>query len=755
MASWLRADADSLDFLEDDWLAREVLAAPDLIGRQLGSCRIIERLGQGGMGSVYLAHQVDEIFDRQVAVKVLSWRPFGQEAQQRFQTEQQALGRVDHPAVARIFANGTTTEGFPYLVLEYVPGQPLDLYCDHQGLPLTDRVTLMRRVCQGVSASHQRLIVHSDLKPSNILVRDDGQPKLLDFGIASLLEPGADRTEDSSTSISRPLTPHFASPEQLGGEPLSTASDVFSLGVVLHKVLCGTLPATEDVEPFLPSATVSDQQPGLAKALQGDLDSILLKALSRDPANRYPSVESLDEDLGRYLEGLPVQARQGGRGYRAIRFVRRNRWPAATTMAILAALLILSGGLWVHSVRIEQERNGLQEVAQFFFSVFEQAGPLVSEGVEISLEEALDRSSDHLAAGPEGEPRIHAALVSVLGEIYLALGEPEKALAWSQRAHDLHSVLRGKTSHEAAVSLDMVGAAQRELGNLDQAEAANRAALATLRIDSGPDLRPLIQGLNNQVNLECWRENYQAALPASVEALALARTELMPEDTEALEALLLHAQVTSHVGDPGTAVALYLEAQAILERKFPGGHPHLAKLHNNLARIYSAQGREEDEIAQLMTADHLYEKLFGPDFYERVKPLSRLAVRARDRGDAKRAVELYHLAAEIGRKTNSPSYILRPTASLAKFLLAEGRCAEAEVALRASLGKLAQRVQKPWRFFDAQSLLGESLACQGQRTEAALTLRRALTGLEPFREQLPEVHQRIAERLAQLAQSSE
>ncbi|MEM7587139.1 MAG: serine/threonine-protein kinase [Acidobacteriota bacterium] len=749
--AWLRADADAADFLGDDWLAHEVLAAPDLVGRQLDNCRILRRLGQGGMGTVYLAHQQDAIFDREVAIKVLSWLPFGDEARRRFQTEAQALGRLDHPSVARIFAGGTTDEGFPYLVLEYVPGQPLDAYCRHHGLSLKERVVLMRRVCQGVSAAHQRLIVHSDLKPSNILVRDEGQPKLLDFGIATLLEPGS--ADDAGAALMRPLTPHYASPEQLRGEPLSTASDVYSLGVILHQVLCDVLP-TSDVLPVSvdgpekPSAYATDRK--LARALSGDLDAIVLAAMSPEPEARTPSVQSLDEDLGRYLEGLPVRARRGGRGYRMLRFLSRHRWPVATAAAALAALLTFSGALWLDARRVEQERSRLQEVARFFFGVFEQAGPLVSEGVDVSLQEALDRSSQHLAAGPPDEPRIHAALVSVLGEIYLELGQPEKALSWSRQAHRLHTELGGASSREAAVSLDTLGAAQRELGNLEQAEAAHRDAVAALRAAPDVDPRLLIRSLNNQVHLECWRGNYQDALPASHEVLALARAKLASDDAEAVESLLLHAQVISHAGDPQIAIERYREVRAILERQYPGGHPSLAKVHNNLARIYGQQGRGEDRVAALERADQLYAQLFGPDFYERVKPLGGLAVDARDRGDLERAHQLYQQAAAIGRQTTSFSYILRPTAAFARFLLTQSRCAEAEAELRASLALLLERERKPWRYFDAQSLLGESLHCQGRTAEAEIELRLSLEGLEPFSDSAAASIERTTRLLAQL-----
>lgn len=313
--------------------------------------------------------------------------------------------------------------------------------------------------------------------------------------------------------------------------------------------------------------------------------------------------------MGRYLRGLPVEARRGGRGYRALKWIQRNRWPAATALAALVALLIFSGGLWLNKLRLEQERNGLQEVARFFSGVFEQAGPLVAGGVDVSLKEALDRSADYLASGPQGEPGVHATL--------------------------------------------------------------------------------------------------------------------------------------------------YREAQSILERENAVVHPHLALLHNNLASIYSAQGRLDDMATELEIADHQYRELFGQDNYHRVKPLLGLAIVAKGRGEVERAIELYGQAVEIGRKTTTPSFILRPTYSMARFLLAEGRCREAEKELRASLERLSSREERPWRYYASQSLLGESLLCQGRLNAAALPLRQGLAGLEPDREKVPKAYQRAAESLERLRQLSE
>ena len=303
------------------------------------------------MGAVYLARRADRQYEKQVAIKLIK-RGMDTEAMlRRFRNERQILAGFDHPNIARLLDGDTTEDGLPYFVMEYVEGVPIDEYCDREALDVTARLQLFRQVCAAVSYAHRRAVIHRDLKPSNILVGADGVPKLLDFGIARLLQAG-DASESPATMLEqRVMTPEYASPEQLRGEPVTTASDVYSLGVVLYRLLTGQLPyrlkaqSAEDMartvgqtEPQRPSA-VADATSG--RRLRGDLDNIVLMALRKEPERRYPSVEQFSDDIRRHLEARPVLARRDTLAYRAGKFVRRNT--AASVAAVLVVLSLVGG----------------------------------------------------------------------------------------------------------------------------------------------------------------------------------------------------------------------------------------------------------------------------------------------------------------------------------------------------------------------------------------------------------------------------
>ncbi|HNC99766.1 MAG TPA: serine/threonine-protein kinase, partial [Myxococcota bacterium] len=337
-----------------------------MAGRRIGPYRLTGELGEGGMGVVYLAERVDQAFEQKVAVKVLRRGLESTEMQARFRRERQILARLEHPNIARILDGGTTEDGVPWLGMELVDGEPIDQWCDQRRLSVDERLRLFQKVCAAVDYAHRNLVVHRDLKPSNILVTDAGEPKLLDFGIAKVLLEGSDLSETRSGPTA--MTPRYASPEQVRGQSVTTASDVYTLGVILYELLTGQAPYTlKTAQPAelervigqeLPAAvsvavlragssTPTGESPArLARRLRGDLDTILEKALAKEPERRYASVQQLQEDLDRHLGGLPVLARRDSRGYRLGRFVQRNLpWVitgSAFMIFLLAAVVVLS-----------------------------------------------------------------------------------------------------------------------------------------------------------------------------------------------------------------------------------------------------------------------------------------------------------------------------------------------------------------------------------------------------------------------------
>ena len=359
--------------------------APHLEGQALGPYRIERRVGQGGIGSVYLATR-DDAFRKQVAVKVIRRGMATAEVLARFRGERQILASIEHPHIARLIDGGATSDGRPYLVMEYIEGQPIDRYCDRRRLGIRARLELFLGVCEAVEVAHRNLVVHRDLKPGNLLVTDDGTPKLLDFGIAKILDPDlVDGLTLATRAGTRLLTPEFASPEQLTGERVTTASDLWSLGALLYLLLAGRTPfelgggslaelarRVDEGEPQRPSAAVAEAgderaralaerrsttPAELARALRGDLDTIVLEALRRDPERRYASAGALAADIRRHLADLPIEARPDTLGYRAGKFVRRHRPAVAATALAVVATLALLVTLAVQSARLARERG--------------------------------------------------------------------------------------------------------------------------------------------------------------------------------------------------------------------------------------------------------------------------------------------------------------------------------------------------------------------------------------------------------------
>jgi serine/threonine protein kinase len=359
----LHADAAAGTFLSTPAADQVALFSSDLTGLHIGPYRVLRRVGSGGMGAVYLAERVDKSFERKVAVKVVRLGIGIEDRIARFQRERQILAQLDHPNIARLIDGGTMAGGVPYLVMEYVEGKPIDDYCRETNLPVAERLRLFVKVCAAVQFAHQRLVIHRDIKPNNVLVDADGEPKLLDFGIATILEPtGAEQDQLTHTGCFV-VTPDYASPEQVRGELVTTASDVYALGVVLYLLLAGRPPyrvasrspheivrAVCDTHPVPPSVAVTDMASGgsaapqdaerLARALRGDLDTIVGKALHKDPARRYTSPARLADDLRRHLDGRPVHARPDTPSYRLSKFVRRNKAGVALAAALVSAVVL-------------------------------------------------------------------------------------------------------------------------------------------------------------------------------------------------------------------------------------------------------------------------------------------------------------------------------------------------------------------------------------------------------------------------------
>ena len=491
-------------------LATEAVAEPPpvdrRIGQHLGPYRILEEIGRGGMGVVYLGERVDGAYEARVAIKVVAMHLAGSEMLDRFLVERRLVGRLDHPGIGRVLDAGTDESGTPYFVMEHIDGLPLDRYCDANRLPVRRRLELFRCVCDAVAYAHRKLIVHRDLKPGNILVDRRGQPKLLDFGVAKLLEE--DAAGAAVTQLGRrALTPDYASPEQLQGKPVSTTSDVYALGVVLYELLTGRLPFPSGgpgwvgprAAPRPPSRVVVERSTGagfgagssspdtapstrvaadrgltsgkaLARRLRGDLEVILGRALQEDPERRYGSVAELSEDLRRHLEGLPIQAQPDSLAYRFRKFVGRNRVAVISALLILLSLL---GGLTVSLVqarravaerqRAERASTRAEQINRFLLSVFQTADPswyvdAEAKGPETRIIDVLDEASARIGSELSDAPLEKADLLTTLGNTYRALGMNDRAEAHLRQALEIRMRRQGESHRDTVETLYFLGA---------------------------------------------------------------------------------------------------------------------------------------------------------------------------------------------------------------------------------------------------------------------------------------------------------
>ena len=442
-----------------------------LIGQSIGHWEVLKPIGSGGMGAVYLARRADRQYEQQVALKLIKRGMDTEAVLRHFRNERQILASFDHPNIARLLDGATTESGLPYFVMEYVEGLRIDDYCDQRGLSITERLHLFRQVCAAVSYAHRRAVIHRDLKPSNILVSADGVPKLLDFGIAKILQPG-NAAEPAATMIGlHVMTPEYASPEQLRGAAVTTASDVFSLGVVLYRLLTGCLPyplssqplydlarATTEVVPQRPSAAGPGQ---FQSKLRGDLDNIVLMALRKEPERRYQSVEQFSEDIRRHLESLPVLARRDTLTYRVAKFVRRN---TAATAAAAFIVLSLVGGIvatsWqarraqIQEARAERRFNEVRQLAHSVLFDYHDAIKDLQGATAVRERLVKDGLTylDSLAGESSGEPALQRELAAAYERLGDVRGQAFSAASLGDLAGAIDSYMKALKIREALVS---------------------------------------------------------------------------------------------------------------------------------------------------------------------------------------------------------------------------------------------------------------------------------------------------------------
>lgn len=766
VASLLDADNDSLPMLDGLALehAEDLLptATPDdevpaFEGTVIGAYRLLRLLGEGGMGLVYLAERADGLYEQQVALKLIKRGMDSAQIVRRFEVERQILARLQHAHIARLLDGGLTDDGRPYFVMEVVDGEPIDVYCDTHRLTVDERLNLFATVCQAVVYAHANLVVHRDLKPENILVTPDGTVKLLDFGIAKVLQDDDDVTRLTQVG-GRILTPGYASPEQLRGEVIGTASDIYSLGVVLYELLAGQRPpaATGEAysqtlattEPERPSTAVS-QSPGeqattvstarrtqpdkLRQRLAGDLDVICLKALRSEPERRYGSVEAFAEDVRRHRVGLPVLARPDTVGYRVRKFVQRHRTGVALTTVTVLVIAALVG---FYTTRLAEERDRAQieaakaqQVAAFLQDLFEVSSPSQSRGETVTARELLDRGAERLDADLADQPEVRATMYDVVGSVYRELGLYDDAASLLQQALTTKRDVYGADAAEVATTLTQLGITHRVQGDYAAADSAYRAALAIQQATYGPEHADIAETLTNLAVVVRRQGDLPRAETLAREALAQRIQFLGFDDEEVAGSMNNLAVILSLQDKMEEADSLYALATGVLRRTAGDLHPGVASMLNNRAYIRGQLGDLPASEALYREAIMAKRSLLGPDHPGLVRNLNNLT-------STLMSQEKYAAADSVLAEAFTISEAALPDAhpdvgiSLAhrgRLRAAQGRAAEAGRDFLASIDVRRDVYEAPHhRIASSLHGLAQALSDQGRHAEAEATQREGL-----------------------------
>ncbi|MBB1088780.1 protein kinase [Lysobacter sp. SG-8] len=631
----LATDLQALIALEDDnsdFLSEPLVVPPagPASGMEVGPYRLESLLGEGGMGQVWLASRADGLYQRRVALKLLRPGLTSQDLRLRFTREREILARLAHPNIARLLDAGVSAEGLPYLALEYVDGTPITDYCREHRTPLDQRLEMFRQVCDAVSHAHANLIVHRDLKPSNILVTPAGQVRLLDFGIAKLLDGEAPAPEQTGTGM-RAFTLHYAAPEQILGEPVTTMTDVYSLGVVLYELLADRKPyrlkrhsdaeweeAILNADPVRPSQGVlQDTSAGgerqalrrHSRRLAGDLDNIVLKALAKRPEQRYPSVEALSQDVGRYEAGRPVLAQPQRLGYRFRKYVGRHRWALATGL-VVALVLSLSLGLVAWQARqAVAEAARAQAMQDFMIGLFEDAG--VREGEPLDVDRLLDGAVERGNLQLAQEPRARAELLGVIARLRLGLGDTERARGLLEQQAALLAQTPNVPASLQLESLTLQGRLARESRDSAACSALLQPALADARREQARLPHQVADFYSELGRCRQAAGALQGARQMYERALAV-RRGVDGDPGGMVQTLVDLAELQADAGDIDAAVAGYGQAVRQLRDQVATRPGQRVEIGHRLARLQGQQGRTDAAIDTLRATLPVAMQALGP-----------------------------------------------------------------------------------------------------------------------------------------------
>jgi eukaryotic-like serine/threonine-protein kinase len=771
----------------------QALFAPDMAA---GPYRLVRELGHGGMGVVWLAERADGSIKREVALKLPHFYLYSPAMADRFARERDILARLTDSRIARLYDAGVTAQGQPYLALEYVEGEAITVYCDRLRLDVKARLNLFLEVLRAVQYAHANLVVHRDLKPSNILVTNAGGVRLLDFGIAKLLEEGAAEETELTRFGGRALTPDFASPEQLAGGVISTASDVYSLGILLYELLTGGRPyrlsrdASGDLaervlktDALRPSHAAGEESKAAARgasvkrlraSLRGDLDTIVLKAIQKEPLDRYSTADAFAQDIERYLSGQPVLARPASGWYRAKKFVRRNRLAVSAAIAVLLAVGAGTGiALWqAHRADVEAAtakavsdflQNDLLSQASSESQANAQPGGGRRSDPDIKIRTALDRAAASISGKFGARPVVEGAIRETIGNTYLELSlytearqQLERALEIRRRVlgaqhldtlktmFELAETYRreGKYAQAQALLSDLVGierrlhrettpeamAAEYTLASIiadwradyPSAEALYTSVLTTQRRVLGETDRGTLATMNNLAALLVREGKYPPAEEQYRKLIEIKRRVLGPEHPSTLSSMNGLATLYYNEGKYAEAEDLFQTVLGARRRVMGEQHRDTLASMNSLGALYRAKGENAKAEELLTRAVETNRRVLGEDNPDTLSSLYNLAELYRKEGRLPQADSLFQHLLEARQRASGPESapVRGALLSLGEIKLERRAYANAEPLLRKAVEGYRKANATTWSRYYAECLLGASLAGLGRRSEA-------------------------------------
>jgi len=615
------------------------------------------------MGSVFLAQRMDGVYEQTVALKIVRHGMETPENICRFEKEREILAGLNHPNIARLIDGGVTDFGLPYLVMEYVDGTPIDEYCENNKLTISQRITLVISLCNAVQFAHNNLVIHRDLKPANILIDKNGRVKILDFGIAKLVEDRIDFEGDSEVTSTQAVTPAYAAPEQITGNSVTTSTDTYSMGVLLYKLLAGVTPFNlNDVSPYSGREKIINQEPlkpslkfnkltieqqnkisksrlvsasKLFKILKVDLDAILLKSLRKEACERYQTIDNLVEDLKRYLSNKPVFAHQGSLTYRTKKLVRRN----FKQIFVAAAIILLSVTFAIfHSNRITEEKNIAQyeamktaEISSLLFDLFEANTPDQSLGETITAQELLERGLNR-AEKLVNQPELQAQMFGVIGKVYLKIGNVSKSKSLIDKSVDIYTRIYGTDHPETALAIASQALVQSSIGNYSDAEMLYDYALGILEDHSGAYLNKYTDSINEQGYVLRRQGKYEEAEEVFRKNYNLLRDQHGELNAKVVAALNGVGVTQFNRGYYEKAENIFREVLDKRIQIYGETHPDIAESKNSLGALLMNLGQYKEAEQLFEDAFYLRNRILGENHPKTLLTLNNLAILQRDRG---------------------------------------------------------------------------------------------------------------------------